>query len=93
MQTNNTSGNVTSTNGGSGGTAFATLTVNPIVPTVTTEIHDATPAVITGGPAGTIAHDQATVTGFAGTATGSVDFVVYANPTCNASGTAMEPFR
>jgi hypothetical protein len=56
---------------------------------ITTQIHDATHAVVTSAPIGTIVHDMATVTGTIGipTPTGTVTFTVYANQTCAGGGT------
>ncbi len=54
---------------------------------VTTQIHDASHAVVTFAPVGTIVHDQAAVTGTLGIPTGLVNFTVYANLTCAGVGT------
>ena len=57
-------------------------------PTVTTDIHDASHAIITSALIGSSVHDKATVAGSFGTPTGAVDFTVYAGTTCNGTGTA-----
>src|SRR5207245_2835396 len=50
------------------------LTVTELTPTVATEIHDASHAVVTSVPAGSTVHDKATVSGAFGTPTGTVTF-------------------
>src|SRR5207245_1812188 len=46
------------------------LTVTALTPTVATEIHNASHAVVTSVPAGSTVHDKATVSGSFGTPTG-----------------------
>src|SRR5207247_1493198 len=53
------------------------LTVTALTPTVATEIHDASHAVVTSVPAGTTVHDKATVSGSFGTPTGTVTFTFF----------------
>src|SRR3989442_8085531 len=53
----------------------ATYSTKP-PPTVTTEIHNASHAVVTSVPAGTAVHDKATVSGSFGTPTGTVDCTI-----------------
>ena len=54
---------------------------------ITTQIHDASHAVITSAPIGTSVHDMATITGTVGiTPTGTVTFTVYTNQTCAGGG-------
>src|SRR5947209_6327774 len=50
------------------------LTVTALTPTVATEIHDASHAVVASVPAGSTVHDKATVSGSVGTPTGTVTF-------------------
>src|SRR5437870_3876850 len=54
----------------------ATYSTKP-PPTVTTEIHNASHAVVTSVPAGTTVHDKATVSGAFGTPTGTVTFTFF----------------
>src|SRR3989442_4912291 len=54
----------------------ATYSTKP-PPTVTTEIHNASHAVVTSVPAGTTVHDKATVSGSFGTPTGTVTFTFF----------------
>ncbi|MDD5356699.1 MAG: hypothetical protein PHS53_00920 [Candidatus Pacebacteria bacterium] len=60
-------------------------------PTVTTNVHDANHAVITSAPIGSSVHDQATVTGETGgpVPTGTVNFNLYPNTTCEATPTTQ----
>ena len=53
-----------------------------------TVIHDAAHATVTSVPAGTVVHDQATVTGQAGlpVPTGTVTFTWFTNGTCTGTG-------
>src|SRR2546426_523374 len=53
-----------------------------VAPTITTEIHDANHTVVTSVPIGTTVHDKATVSGTAGTPTGTVTFKWFTNGTC-----------
>src|SRR2546426_952508 len=53
------------------------LTVTALTPTVATEIHDASHAVVTSVPAGSTVHDKATVSGSFGTPTGTVTFTFF----------------
>src|SRR2546426_3087961 len=53
------------------------LTVTALTPTVATEIHNASHAVVTSVPAGTTVHDKATVSGSFGTPTGTVTFTFF----------------
>src|SRR5207244_3943216 len=53
------------------------LTVSELTPTVVTEIHDASHAVVTSVPAGSTVHDKATVSGSLGTPTGTVTFTFF----------------
>jgi hypothetical protein len=57
-------------------------------PKVETEIHDAWHHPVTSVPAGSKVHDKATVTGSAGTPTGTVSFTFFRNGTCNGTGEA-----
>jgi hypothetical protein len=59
-------------------------------PTVVTEIHNASEAVVTSVPLGTTVHDKATVNGVLGfpTPTGTVDFTWFSNGVCEGTGTA-----
>lgn len=61
---------------------------NQVNPTVTTEIHNSTHAVVTTVAANTAVHDKATVSGSAGTPTGTVDFTYYADGTCSTGATS-----
>ncbi len=62
------------------------LTVTELTPTVVTDIHDASEAVVTSVPAGSSVHDKATVSGSFGTPTGSVAFTFYtASSTCTGA--------
>src|SRR5438309_7986697 len=59
-----------------------------VAPTITTEIHDANHTVVTSVPVGTTVHDKATVSGTAGTPTGTVTFKWFtSSSTC--AGTAV----
>ncbi|MDQ3957946.1 MAG: Ig-like domain repeat protein, partial [Actinomycetota bacterium] len=60
--------------------------------TTTTEVHNALHQDITGAtvPAGTVVHDEATVTGSGPTPTGTVDFARFTNATCSGSPAAVE---
>ncbi|PYO16831.1 MAG: hypothetical protein DMD31_01615, partial [Gemmatimonadetes bacterium] len=53
-----------------------------VAPTITTEIHDANHTVVTSVPVGTTVHDKATVSGTAGTPTGTVTFKWFTSGTC-----------
>src|SRR5207245_2316425 len=53
------------------------LTVTALTPTVATEIHDASHAVVTSVPAGSTVHVKATVSGSFGTPTGTVTFTFF----------------
>jgi hypothetical protein len=59
-------------------------------PSVVTEIHNVSEAVVTSVPLGSTVHDKATVSGVGGfpTPTGTVDFTWYPNGTCEGTGTA-----
>jgi hypothetical protein len=61
------------------------LTVNKIDPSVSTDIHNGSDAVVTSVDAGTTVHDKATVTGTVGTPTGTVTFEWFTNGTCAPS--------
>src|SRR5438094_555265 len=55
-------------------------------PTVATEIHNASHAVVTSVPAGSTVHDKATVSGSFGTPTGTVTFTFFtASSTCTGT--------
>ncbi len=58
-------------------------------PTVVTDIHDASHAVVTSVPVGTTVHDKATVTGEAGgpAPTGTVSFTRYSDAQCTTNAT------
>ena len=58
-------------------------------------IHDAAHATVTSVPAGTMVHDQATVTGQAGlpVPTGTVTFSWFTNGTCTAPAAATSSVR
>src|SRR2546427_106406 len=59
------------------------LTVTARTPTVATEIHNASHAVVTSVPAGTTVHEKATVTASFGTPPGPVPFPFFtASSTC-----------
>ena len=64
------------------------LTVTPLTSTTVTVIHDAAHATVTTVPAGTIVHDQATVSGALATPTGTVTFAWFTNGTCTAPAAA-----
>ena len=69
------------------------LTVTPVASITVTVIHDAAHAPVTSVPAGTMVHDQATVTGGLGTPTGTVTFSWFTNGTCTAPAAATSgPF-
>jgi uncharacterized protein YjdB len=55
--------------------------------TISLVIHDAAHNVITAAPAGTSVHASATVSGAAGTPTGTIDFTWYASPDCSTGAT------
>ncbi len=57
-------------------------------PTVSVVIHDAAHAVISAAPVGTSVHASATVSGAAGTPTGTVDFTWYTSPDCSTAATS-----
>src|SRR3989475_265282 len=62
------------------------LTVTALTPTVATEIHNASHAVVTSVPAGSTVHDKATVSGAFGTPTGTVTFTFFtASSTCTGA--------
>src|SRR5207245_1308418 len=62
------------------------LTVTARTPTVATEIHNASHAVVTSVPAGSTVHDKATVSGSFGTPTGTVTFTFFtASSTCTGT--------
>ena len=62
--------------------------MTPLTSTTVTVIHDATHATVTTVPAGTIVHDQATVSGALATPTGTVTFSWFTNGTCTAPAAA-----
>jgi len=63
--------------------------VNQATPTVVTEIHDGSEAVVTSGDVGAIVHDKAIVSGINGfDPTGNVDFTFYNNDSCEGEGAA-----
>ncbi len=64
------------------------LTANKLASNTATEIHNAAHNAITSAPIGSTVHDQATVTGALTTPTGTVDFTVWANTSCDGTGTA-----
>src|SRR5438094_7741357 len=58
-------------------------------PTVATEIHNASHAVVTAVSAGTTVHDKATVSGSFGTPTGTVTFTFFTtSSTCTGTSVA-----
>ncbi|MBI1742384.1 hypothetical protein HYR54_04870, partial [Candidatus Acetothermia bacterium] len=59
-------------------------------PTVTTDIHDSSHTVITSANVGSSVHDKATVSGTAGTPTGTVTFSLYNNTTCSGTAASTE---
>src|SRR4051794_38821286 len=63
------------------------ITVGKVASSTATQIHNASHADITGTtvPAGTIVHDQATVSGSGATPTGSVTFTRYATGDCSGA--------
>src|SRR5437016_1230695 len=62
------------------------LTVTALTPTVATEIHNASHAVVTSVPAGSTVHDKATVSGSFGTPTGTVTFTFFTtSSTCTGT--------
>src|SRR5207245_1237030 len=65
------------------------LTVTARTPTVATESHNASHAVVTSVPAGSTVHDKATVSGSFGTATGTVTFTFFTtSSTCAGTSVA-----
>jgi hypothetical protein len=62
------------------------LLVTQSTPTVTTEIHDANHNPVTTVPAGSTVHDKATVSGTAGTPTGTVTFTFFTSIDCTTGG-------
>ena len=65
------------------------LAATKLVPTVTTDVHDAQHAVITSAAIGSTVHDKATVSGSGPTPTGTVDFTVWlGNTTCSGEGSS-----
>ncbi len=69
-------------------TCVFTDTFTKFTPTVTTAIHDASHAVVISVPLGSTVHDSATVSGSAGTPTGTVTFDWFPNGSCSGSPTA-----
>src|SRR2546428_717134 len=68
------------------------LEVTALTPTVATEIHNASHAVVTSVPAGTTVHDKATVSGAFGTPTGTVRFAVFtASSPCTGASVGPGP--
>src|SRR5437016_161835 len=62
------------------------LEVTALTPTVATEIHNASHAVVTSVPAGSTVHDKATVSGSFGTPTGTVTFTFFTtSSTCTGT--------
>lgn len=61
-------------------------------PTVVTEVHNAAHEDITGTtvPAGTVIHDEATVSGSGPTPTGTVDFARFDNSSCSGTPESVE---
>jgi hypothetical protein len=78
----NTSGAVSSTEGGPGNTASDTLTVNKFSPTISTTLS------ATSIPVGGSVHDGATLNGATSNAGGSVTYTVYSNSTCTLNAQA-----
>src|SRR3989442_5251398 len=71
----------------------ATYSTKP-PPTVTTEIHNASHAVVTSVPAGTAVHDKATVSGSFGTPTGTVTFTFFtASSVCTGASVDRKSTR
>jgi|GEM_PF-1589785 len=69
--------------------ACQSLTVTTFTPTVTTTIYNNTTGLsVTSVPKGTFVYDKATVSGSAGTPTGTVDFTLYKNKT-DCTGTTQ----
>ena len=69
------------------------LTVTTVNSSTATVIHDSNHNVVTSVSAGTVVHDQATVTGGLGTPTGTVTFSWFTNGTCAGSPVATSgPF-
>src|SRR4029077_925945 len=64
------------------------LGVNRVPSNTVTVIHNAAHATVTSVAAGTVVHDQATVTGGAGTPTGTVTFSWFTNIDCTDDATA-----
>ncbi|MBI2285273.1 Ig-like domain repeat protein, partial [Candidatus Saccharibacteria bacterium] len=63
--------------------------VSQATPTVVTEIHDDSEAIVTSVDAGITVHDKATVSGINGfDPTGDVDFTFYNNGSCEGEGVA-----
>jgi len=68
------------------------LTVVKATPTVTTTIHNASHAPVTSVAAGTDVHDLVSVTGPAGTPTGTITLRLFTNSTCTAPGSILQTF-
>jgi uncharacterized repeat protein (TIGR01451 family) len=68
---------------------FTNVPREKLTPTVTTDVHDASHAIVTSAPIGSSVHDSATVTGSGTTPTGSVSFRVFlGNLECSGDGSA-----
>lgn len=63
------------------------VVISKVSPTIVTEIHSSSEAIISSAPLGTTAHDKATVSG-GYTPSGSVNFTFYTNASCSGSGSA-----
>ncbi len=66
------------------------LTVNKLTPTVNSEIHDPTHAVITTTTVGTVVHDKALITGSGPAPTGTVDFSRFTNDACTGEAANIQ---
>ena len=65
-----------------------TVTVNKVMPTVTTTIHNALDVTVTSVLLGTTVHDSVVVSGGVGTPTSTVTFSYFTNGTCTVPVTA-----
>jgi len=63
------------------------LTATQLTPTVVTEIHNPSEAVVTSVPANSTVHDKVTVTGTGPTPTGTADFTFYTDGACTTGAT------
>ncbi|MGH7535296.1 MAG: Ig-like domain-containing protein, partial [Gemmatimonadales bacterium] len=64
------------------------LTVTPLTPVMTTQIHNAAHTVVTAVEQNSVVHARATVTGSGLVPAGTVDFTFYTDAGCTAGATA-----